>query len=108
MKFSRFAIIFLLPFTLSVYAGDTPAPDGASVYIISPAHGEVVNLPFKVVFGLSAMGVTPAGYMGPLAVRLVRHHAAATNDLEKLVESLAREIPDARGSEKFRNHWLRS
>lgn len=42
-------------------AGDTPAPGGARVYIVSPADGEVVSSPFKVVFGLSGMGVAPAG-----------------------------------------------
>jgi serine/threonine-protein kinase len=57
---------------------------------------------------LKLMGEDYAGYIGPLATRLVRHHAATTNSLEQLVESLASEIPDARDSEKFRNQWLRS
>ena len=39
----------------------TPSPEGASVYIVSPANGEVVASPFKVRFGLSGMGVAPAG-----------------------------------------------
>jgi hypothetical protein len=54
------------------------------------------------------MGEDYANYMGPLATRLVRHHAAATGNLEQLVESLAREIPDIKDSQKFKNHWLRS
>lgn len=37
------------------------APTGASVYIVSPKHGEVVTSPLKVVFGLSGIGVAPAG-----------------------------------------------
>ena len=57
---------------------------------------------------LKKMGEDYAGYIGPLAGRLVRHHASTTNDLEQLVELLAREIPDAKDSEKFRTHWLRS
>ncbi|MCP4769160.1 MAG: DUF4399 domain-containing protein [Gammaproteobacteria bacterium] len=61
MKFIRFAIISLLLFSFNAYAGDTSAPDGAGVYIVSPAHGENVTTPFKVVFGLSGMGVAPAG-----------------------------------------------
>ena len=61
MRFFRFVIIFLLSFSLSAYAGGASAPDGARVYIVSPAHGEVVTTPFKVVFGLSGMGVAPAG-----------------------------------------------
>lgn len=39
----------------------TPAPEGASVRIISPAEGAVVTSPVRVVFGLSGMGVAPAG-----------------------------------------------
>jgi len=37
------------------------SPQGASVYIISPLDGETVSSPVKVVFGLSGMGVAPAG-----------------------------------------------
>ena len=39
----------------------SPAPDGASVYIISPADGETVSSPVTIKFGLSGMGVAPAG-----------------------------------------------
>jgi hypothetical protein len=39
----------------------SPAPDGAEVYIISPANGAVVESPVTVRFGLNAMGVAPAG-----------------------------------------------
>jgi len=43
----------------------TPTPDGANVYIASPAHGEVVQGPVTVKFGLSGMGVAPAGVDKP-------------------------------------------
>ena len=39
----------------------TSSPEGAAVYIISPAHGQVVSSPVTVVFGTSGMGVAPAG-----------------------------------------------
>ena len=39
----------------------TPSPTGAKVYIISPANGAEVKGPVKVVFGLSGMGIAPAG-----------------------------------------------
>jgi len=42
-------------------AGRTPSTEGARVYIVSPAHGETVSSPVTVVFGLSGMGVAPAG-----------------------------------------------
>lgn len=41
--------------------GATPAPKDAKVYIISPKNGAVVKSPVTVVFGLSGMGVAPAG-----------------------------------------------
>jgi serine/threonine protein kinase len=56
---------------------------------------------------LKKMGEDYVGYIGPLAARLVRHHASTTSSLEQLVELLAREIPDAKDSEKFKAHWLR-
>jgi len=43
------------------HAGETPAPEGAQVYIISPEDGARVNSPLTVVFGLKGMGVAPAG-----------------------------------------------
>jgi uncharacterized protein DUF4399 len=42
-------------------AGETPAPEGASVYIISPADGDAISGPVTVQFGLTGMGVAPAG-----------------------------------------------
>ncbi|HEY4645003.1 MAG TPA: DUF4399 domain-containing protein [Steroidobacteraceae bacterium] len=39
----------------------TPSPQGAEVYIISPADGAVVKSPFVVRFGLKGMGIAPAG-----------------------------------------------
>lgn len=41
--------------------GRLPAPEGASVYFISPADGDTVSGPVTVKFGLAGMGVAPAG-----------------------------------------------
>jgi len=38
-----------------------PAPESARVYFISPEDGATVTSPVRVVFGLSGMGVAPAG-----------------------------------------------
>lgn len=43
----------------------TPAPEGASLYIVSPRDGDVVTSPVTVVFGLRGMGVAPAGVVMP-------------------------------------------
>ncbi|HUF08611.1 MAG TPA: DUF4399 domain-containing protein [Rhodothermales bacterium] len=39
----------------------TPSPEEARVYIISPADGACVTSPVTVRFGLRGMGVAPAG-----------------------------------------------
>lgn len=39
----------------------TMAPAGAKVYLISPANGATVTSPVTVRFGLTGMGVAPAG-----------------------------------------------
>ena len=43
----------------------TASPEGASVYIISPADGDRVSSPVTVRFGLKGMGVAPAGLDNP-------------------------------------------
>lgn len=42
---------------------ETPAPEGAEAYIISPVDGAEVTSPVTVKFGLKGMGVAPAGTM---------------------------------------------
>ena len=42
-------------------AGETPAPEGAKVYFVNLKDGDTVTGPVKVIFGLSGMGVAPAG-----------------------------------------------
>lgn len=44
--------------------------EGAQAYIISPQDGEVVGTTFKVKFGLTGMGVAPAG----VDVKHTGHH----------------------------------
>ncbi|MGX0875439.1 hypothetical protein ACSSV4_000111 [Roseovarius sp. MBR-154] len=44
-----------------VFAGDTPAPEGAVVYFVNLSDGATVGAPVTVVFGLKGMGVAPAG-----------------------------------------------
>ena len=56
-------LLFLVILSLcsAAHGGPTTAPADAYAYIISPTHGEVVTSPVTVVFGLSGMGVAPAG-----------------------------------------------
>jgi hypothetical protein len=43
----------------------TPSPSGAKVYFINLKDGQEVTSPFLVQFGLSGMGVAPAGVEKP-------------------------------------------
>lgn len=46
---------------LLAQGGETPAPDGAMVYFANIADGDTVSSPVTILFGLSGMGVAPAG-----------------------------------------------
>jgi hypothetical protein len=49
----------------AVTAAQTAAPPNASVYFINLKDGETVTSPFKVQFGLTGMGIAPAGVERP-------------------------------------------
>ena len=57
-----FISVLLLTTTASAR---TPSPEGARLYIISPANGDTVSNPVTVKFGLQGMGVAPAGIEKP-------------------------------------------
>ena len=72
MRFSWIAILLVIvscqtapvpePPAEPVERGLTPAPEGAAVYFIEPADGAVLPAgQVRVIFGLSGMGVAPAG-----------------------------------------------
>jgi uncharacterized protein DUF4399 len=50
---------------LTPVAAQTPSPAGAKVYFINLKDGDTVSSPFLVQFGLSGMGVAPAGVEKP-------------------------------------------
>ena len=51
--------------TAAPASAQTPSPAGAKVYIINLKNGDTVTSPFKVQFGLSGMGIAPAGVEKP-------------------------------------------
>lgn len=62
MRFLFVALAALgLTFASATLASDTPSPDNAKVYFVNLKDGDTVNSPVKVIFGLSGMGVAPAG-----------------------------------------------
>ena len=55
------AAIAALSLSSATFAGETAAPAGASVYFANLEDGATVKSPVKVIFGLSGMGIAPAG-----------------------------------------------
>ena len=65
---TRFVLAATLAASLAAFspsAAETPSPAGAKVYIINLKDGDTVTSPFKVQFGLTGMGVAPAGVEKP-------------------------------------------
>ena len=62
-------------------AAQTPSPAGAKVYFINLKDGAEVTSPFLVQFGLSGMGVAPAGVEKP---NTGHHHLLIDTDLPPL------------------------
>lgn len=61
MKLFVIALSASLLMANAVIAQDTPAPPDARVYIVDLEDGDTVSSPVTVLFGLSDMGVAPAG-----------------------------------------------
>ena len=67
-SFNRAALAALVCATVWAVApavAETPSPAGAQVYFINIKNGDTVTSPFKVQFGLTGMGVAPAGVEKP-------------------------------------------
>lgn len=93
-SFVAAAAAFLI--SQAAFAGTTPAPAGAYLYIGWPVDGQVVpaNKPFKVWFGLRNMGVAPKGVANP---NTGHHHLLIDTDLPNMDQ----EIPNDRNHLHF-------
>jgi hypothetical protein len=69
-------------------SAQTPSPPGAKVYFINLKDGAVLDSPFLVQFGLSGMGVAPAGIEKP---NTGHHHLVI--DATLTPEELKQPIP---------------
>jgi len=91
MPYPAFGRLLLLAAMIGIPAaalGETAAPPGASVYFINLKDGDTVTSPFKVQFGLTGMGVAPAGVEKP---KTGHHHLLIDTTLspEELKEPIA-------------------
>lgn len=73
------ALAFLGLATTGIAVAQSPSPEGARVYFIEPADGEEIEGPVKVSFGLSGMGVAPAGVEKE---KTGHHHLLIDTELE--------------------------
>lgn len=68
-------LALILAFCAAPVFAQTPAPEGAAVYIIAPENGATVTGPVTVRFGLTGMGVAPA----EVEVEATGHHHLLIN-----------------------------
>ena len=62
---ARALVVAFAVAALTPASAQTPSPEGAKVYFINLKDGAEVDSPFLVQFGLSGMGVAPAGVEKP-------------------------------------------
>ncbi len=60
-RFALLAAVAASLTTATAFAGETPSAPDTEVYFINLKDGDTVEGPVKVQFGLSGMGVAPAG-----------------------------------------------
>jgi hypothetical protein len=65
MRRIAFFLLMLLSSATIAGAGETPAPADAKVYFINLKDGDRVISPLVIRFGLSGMGIAPAGTEAP-------------------------------------------
>ncbi len=76
-----FGLLCIAAPTMAIDLPRTEAPAEAKLYIISPSSGETVKSPVTVRFGLSGMGVAPAG---TVAAKTGHHHLLIDTDLPEM------------------------
>jgi hypothetical protein len=69
-------------------SAETPSPQGAATYFINLKDGDTVTSPFKIQFGLTGMGVAPAGSQSP---NTGHHHLLVDTQLSP--EQMKQPIP---------------
>lgn len=72
-------IVAALLSTTAAGAGETTAPVGAKAYFINLKDGDMVTSPVTIQFGLSGMGIAPAGTDSP---NTGHHHLVIDDTIE--------------------------
>jgi hypothetical protein len=74
-----FTFVTVLLMLTASRAGETPAPADAKVYFINIKDGDTVTSPVLIRFGLSGMGIAPAGTQAP---NTGHHHLIIDDTIE--------------------------
>jgi hypothetical protein len=82
------ALVVVTALAATVASAETPSPPGAAVYFINLKDGDTVTSPFKIQFGLTGMGVAPAGSQTP---NTGHHHLLIDTQLS--AEQMKQPIP---------------
>lgn len=88
MTIGLLAALLLLSLAATAQEYRKKAPEGAGVYIISPQNGATLKSPVRVRFGLSGMGVAPAGVAKE---KTGHHHVLIDTDAKDL--DLSKPLP---------------
>jgi len=82
VRFGAIAALLVSLFAFATHAQEaierTPSPEGARIYFIGISDGDKVSSPLVIRFGLSGMGVAPAGSQNP---KTGHHHLLIDSEL---------------------------
>jgi hypothetical protein len=73
--------VTLAPVITKSIAQESPSPAGAKVYFLNIKDGDMVSNPVVIRFGLTGMGVAPAGLQGEATVGTGHHHLLVNKEL---------------------------
>jgi hypothetical protein len=90
MKKTIFLLIFSIFGSATTFADElvSKSAEGAKVYFITPVNGQIVSGEFKVQFGLSGIGVAPAGSK---VKNTGHHHILINKDVSEI--NFTRPLP---------------
>lgn len=93
LKSQLFAVAFALAGLAAapVAAQDSKSAPGAKVYFLNLKNGDAVSNPLVVKFGLTGMGISPAGLPGEATANTGHHHLLI--DKELTGEQLKQPVP---------------
>jgi Domain of unknown function (DUF4399) len=78
-KIAAAAVLFGLATT--AIAQESPSAPGAKVYFLNIKNGDTVSNPVVIKFGLTGMGIAPAGLQGEATVNTGHHHLLINKEL---------------------------